>query len=340
MSTPAPLTAFLASLGPDFDASFIAEHLGSASLDDIVELTVEISELQELVEQGMKPIHRNKLWSAIVKERDIRCTHASNRVLLNDFVASNSKVLDQKAVLGNPLTVGPQSVAVTKGDQSPKNTADDEAEKKGAVGISDCDPSLGAPREAEDVDADNGDLSLGAPDAEDAKFDGVLTDSTREAAKTLFQCVAGLLNSPDAGVRGSWESKATSLSVIKAAEEWGSRDARVSTLFSVKTLLIGLSNALRSGAIPIQGQVVLLGLHTNLMTLEYGLTLEHSSVWQRARTRVFASLSGSVDAVATDIDCAKLPAPLPGKLYEHLNAYAMIDFGPNRCLGFGKLPNC
>merc|ERR1719181_1652429 len=127
MSSPTPLATFLAGLGQDFDAQFIAEHLGSASLDDIIELTVDVSELQEIVEQGMKPIHRNKLWSAIVKERETRCTLASNRVLLNDFVASNSKVNDasgQKLEFGNSLAVGPQEPAAPSGDQSPKSTTD------------------------------------------------------------------------------------------------------------------------------------------------------------------------------------------------------------------------
>ena len=89
MSDPTPLAAFLAVLGPEFDAPFVAEHLGSPCLDDIIELTVDISDLQELVAQGMKPLLKNKLWPAIVKEREIRCADASNRVLLNDLVASN-----------------------------------------------------------------------------------------------------------------------------------------------------------------------------------------------------------------------------------------------------------
>jgi hypothetical protein len=172
---------------------------------------------------------------------------------------------------------------------------------------------------------------------EDAQFDGVLTDSRRAAAKSLFQCVAGLLNSPDAGVRSSWEDKATSPAILGAAAEWGSEVVvGGGTLFSVKTMLIGLSNALRAGAIPVQGQVALLGLHMNLMTLEYGLTLEHCSVWQRARTRFFASLSGSMDAMASDIDSAKLPAALLGKLYELLNAYATTDFGQKEKVDVGK----
>ena len=91
----------------------------------------------------------------------------------------------------------------------------------------------------------------------------VLTDCRRAAVKDLFLCLAGLLNSVDAGVRRSWEDKASSLAVIKAAKEWGSEDAAGAKnvdwmMFSVKTMLIGLSNAVRAGAIPAQGQVVLL----------------------------------------------------------------------------------
>ena len=83
-----------------------------------------------------------------------------------------------------------------------------------------------------------------------------------------------------------------------------------------KTVLIGLSNAVRAGAIPAQGQVVLLSLHKKLMTLDYGLSLENNSVWQRARSRSFASLSDSVDNIAFDIDGEKLPFDLLGKLYK------------------------
>ena len=77
---------------------------------------------------------------------------------------------------------------------------------------------------------------------EDAKFDGVLTDCRRAAAKDLFVCLAGLLNSVDAGVRRSWEDKASSLAVIKAAKESGSEDAAGTKtvdwmIFSMKTVL-------------------------------------------------------------------------------------------------------
>ena len=60
--------------------------------------------------------------------------------------------------------------------------------------------------------------------------------------KDLFLCLAGLLNSVDAGVRRSWEDKASSLAVIKAAKESGSEDAAGTKtvdwmIFSVKTVL-------------------------------------------------------------------------------------------------------
>ena len=95
------------------------------------------------------------------------------------------------------------------------------------------------------------------------------------------------------------------------------------------TVLGGLSNALSAGAIPAQGQVVLLSLHANLMNLEYGVD-GVVVAWQRTRTRLFASLSVSLDNLAPDIDCGKISASLLIKLHEQLTAYATTDFGQSK----------
>lgn len=267
MSSLSPLSTFLAGLGPNFNASFIAEHLGSASLDDIIELTVDISDLQGLVQQGMKPVHKNKLWSAIVKERDVRCAEASNRVLLSDFVGKN---LEQSIILPRHVT---------------------DLEKAVASRAPSCDGSLRNARAAADGLEDTIKMKTDVDVAsEGSTFDGVLTDVRRAAAKELFQCIAGLLNSPNVAVRTSWENKTGSLAMIKASETWASEaTAGVSSMtqINVMTTLTGLSNAILAGAIPTQGHLVLLGLHTHLMKLEYGLSLNENGVWHLARRAFF-----------------------------------------------------
>jgi len=307
MSSLSPLSTFLAGLGPNFNASFIAEHLGSASLDDIIELTVDISDLQGLVQQGMKPVHKNKLWSAIVKERDVRCAEASNRVLLSDVVG---KKLQQSIILPRHVT---------------------DLEKAVASRTPSCDGSLRNARAAADGFEDTTKMKTDVDVAsEGSTFDGVLTDVRRAAAKELFQCIAGLLNSPDVAVRTSWENKTGSLAMIKASETWASEaTAGVSSMtqINVMTTLTGLSNAILAGAIPTQGHLVLLGLHTHLMKLEYGLSLNENGVWHLARRAFLASLSDSLDRLASEIDCGKLPAGVLAKLHEQLAAYAVADFG-------------
>merc|ERR1719265_2826276 len=91
----------------------------------------------------MKPIHRNKLWSSIVKEREIRCRSASNRVLSNDFVTSQkvSDGLETRLGLPTLLAVGPQKspdLAVPDHLSSPKNRKDEEPKEDDAADAAQC----------------------------------------------------------------------------------------------------------------------------------------------------------------------------------------------------------
>merc|ERR1712107_406728 len=64
------LQAFLARVGPGFDALFIAEHTGVSNYDDLITYTETREDLNPLVEAGMTPLQRNKLFRAILKERE------------------------------------------------------------------------------------------------------------------------------------------------------------------------------------------------------------------------------------------------------------------------------
>jgi hypothetical protein len=66
------MDAFLAKVGSEFDSSFIKLHVGTDDLDELVELTWERSDLSPLVDAGLKPLLRNKLYRAISEERAAR----------------------------------------------------------------------------------------------------------------------------------------------------------------------------------------------------------------------------------------------------------------------------
>lgn len=59
------LASFLAGVGPEFDSDFVKKHSGAADYEDLITLTYTSADLDPLVEAGMKPLHRNKLFRAI-----------------------------------------------------------------------------------------------------------------------------------------------------------------------------------------------------------------------------------------------------------------------------------
>lgn len=63
------LESFLARVGPDFDAAFVAKHSGAENYDDLIKLTFTRTDLDPLVQAGMKPLRCNKLFKAIQKEQ-------------------------------------------------------------------------------------------------------------------------------------------------------------------------------------------------------------------------------------------------------------------------------
>lgn len=71
---------FLTTVGSEFDPAFIKLHVGTDDLDELIELTWDKSDLQPLVDAGLKPILRNKLFRAILEERAAR----SSTVAPND----------------------------------------------------------------------------------------------------------------------------------------------------------------------------------------------------------------------------------------------------------------
>jgi len=66
------MDAFLAKVGSEFDSSFVKLHVGTDDLDELVEFTWERSDLSPLVDVGLKPLLRNKLFKSILEERAAR----------------------------------------------------------------------------------------------------------------------------------------------------------------------------------------------------------------------------------------------------------------------------
>merc|ERR1719163_959023 len=98
------LASFLASLGPNYDADFVAEHLGSDDLNDIIQYTWSSTDLNSLVEQGMKPLLRNKLWVAI-------CCQKVCQVSLDDASRDDQNYIkDLEDVTSHPTADESESV--------------------------------------------------------------------------------------------------------------------------------------------------------------------------------------------------------------------------------------
>lgn len=66
----ARLQSFLLSVGPEFDIAFVTQHSGADNYEDLIEYTLSREDLNPMVDAGMKPLQRNKLFRAIEKERE------------------------------------------------------------------------------------------------------------------------------------------------------------------------------------------------------------------------------------------------------------------------------
>jgi len=66
------LADFLAKIGPEFDRAFLARHLGTDDLDEIIAQFTDVDDFEVLVVAGMKPLLRNKLHRQLALERKRR----------------------------------------------------------------------------------------------------------------------------------------------------------------------------------------------------------------------------------------------------------------------------
>merc|ERR1711971_1073799 len=60
---------FLATVGSELDPLFVKLHVGTSDLNELLEFTWERDDLSPLVDAGLKPLLRNKLYRAILEER-------------------------------------------------------------------------------------------------------------------------------------------------------------------------------------------------------------------------------------------------------------------------------
>jgi len=60
---------FLAKVGPEFDPTFVKFNVGTDDLDELLQFTTEKNDLSPLVDAGLKPLLRNKLFRAILEEK-------------------------------------------------------------------------------------------------------------------------------------------------------------------------------------------------------------------------------------------------------------------------------
>merc|ERR1719223_2654559 len=68
---------FLVKVGPEFDPSFVKLHVGTNDVDELLEFIWERADLSPLVDAGLKPLLRNKLYRAILEERAARGSRAT-----------------------------------------------------------------------------------------------------------------------------------------------------------------------------------------------------------------------------------------------------------------------
>jgi len=87
---------FLATVGSEFDVSFVKLHVGTDDLDELLEFTWERSDLSPLVDAGLKPLLRNKLYRAILEEKSARANRpARTDASISETGTPNSELLGE-----------------------------------------------------------------------------------------------------------------------------------------------------------------------------------------------------------------------------------------------------
>lgn len=71
------MDVFLRKVGSEFDPAFVKLHVGTDDLDELVEFTYDRNDLSPLVDAGLKPLLRNKLYRAIVEEQMARANRSA-----------------------------------------------------------------------------------------------------------------------------------------------------------------------------------------------------------------------------------------------------------------------
>jgi hypothetical protein len=87
---------FLRRIGSEFDPAFIKLHVGTDDLDELVEFTHDRGDLSPLVDAGLKPLLRNKLYRAIVEEQVAR---ASRSTAIDTEINSDTEIHSDVASL-------------------------------------------------------------------------------------------------------------------------------------------------------------------------------------------------------------------------------------------------
>jgi len=104
---------FLAGLGPEFDPAFdpafVEFHVGTGDLNELLELTWERNDLSPLVDAGLKPLFRNKLYRAILEEntRREKCNLQLSASTATPSSASALETDSETELIPSELTTGP-----------------------------------------------------------------------------------------------------------------------------------------------------------------------------------------------------------------------------------------
>jgi len=112
------MDVFLEEVGIKINSSFLKLHVGTDDLDDLLEFTWERSDLSPLVDAGVKPLLRNKLYRGILEERTARskCVGAADDMSCNSSTGmpSSASVHDEGSeVVGSEVQNDDSSLSQT-----------------------------------------------------------------------------------------------------------------------------------------------------------------------------------------------------------------------------------
>jgi len=112
------MDVFLEQVGTKINSSFVKLHVGTDDLDELLEFTWERSDLSPLVDAGVKPLLRNKLYRGILEERTARskCVGAADDMSCNSSTGmpSSASVHDEGSeVVGSEVQNDDSSLSQT-----------------------------------------------------------------------------------------------------------------------------------------------------------------------------------------------------------------------------------